>query len=81
MAHKPTSHLTRNLSQVSAFPAIGGGGPSRSRHSSYNFTSSRLTQSYDVQQLNYDFIYNSWDTLSAGIADKIRSGSVRVDRR
>lgn len=52
----------------------------RSRSYQSSFVTSRLTQSVD-NPINYDFIYNSWDTLSAGIADKIRSGSVRVEKR
>ena len=54
---------------------------SRSHLSSASWMNSRLTQSVDTGPLNYDFIFNSWDTLSAGIADKIRSGSVRVEPR
>lgn len=43
-----------------------------------NCPNSRLTQS-EQEHVDYDFIYNSWDALSAGIADKIRSSSIRVD--
>ena len=41
---------------------------------------SRFNRSID-NHLAYELVFNSWDTLSAGIADKIRSGSIRHDRR
>lgn len=61
----------------------GTSGAHSSVSNSYRYSTSitsRFTRSVD-NQLAYSLVFNSWDTLSAGIADKIRSGSIRCDRR
>lgn len=50
------------------------------RNSHTASVTSRFSRSID-NHLAYDLVFNSWDTLSAGIADKIRSGSIRQERR